>query len=545
MKRGVLALLLAVVLFGTFLSGCAAKETDTTATGTKEIPSINYLYNQTDLHATIATTLQDMLKTDLGITFNIEVQEWAVLQTNRTEGNYQMARHGWLGDYIDPMTFLDLFVANSGQNDPRFRNEEYDALIAKAKSNTDQNVRMQAMHDAEKLLMDSFGLIPIFHYTNTWLASETVKNSVFDPLLGNSFFMWASKDGGGPINYGIGASPKTLDPQLNNATDGATHVQSCFEGLTRKNANNEVEPGIATNWDVSEDGLTWTFHLRDAKWSDGEPVKAQDFVYAWQRAVDPASECEYSYQLWYVKNGESISDGEMDKSELGVTAIDDKTLEVTLENICGYFTQLTAFPTLYPVREDIVSANPGWANSADTYICNGPYKITKFVPNDQINFVKNDQYWDSANYPCPDLNVFLTDDASAMLAAFETGEMDIVEECPNGEIKRMKDQGSFKVAPLVGTYYLAINLDPEKQTNEALLDVNVRKAIALAIDRAYIIELANNEALEAFSFVPPGVPDADGTDFKDNAPNYFGSGDHEKDLQEAKDLLNEAGYKVP
>ena len=143
--------------------------------------------------------------------------------------------------------------------------------------------------------------------------------------------------GGGVVTHNLSSEPKSIDPALNTAVDGHQVIYGVFEGLCRLDERDQGIPGIAESWDISEDNLTYTFHLRDAKWSDGQPVKASDFVYAWKRAVDPATAAEYAYQMYYLKNGEATNNGEKPVDELGVKAIDDKTLEVTLESVTPYF----------------------------------------------------------------------------------------------------------------------------------------------------------------------------------------------------------------
>ncbi len=344
------------------------------------------------------------------------------------------------------------------------------------------------------------------------------------------------------IYYHLGATPKSLDPQKNNATDGATVIQSCFDGLTRRDKDSKIVPGIAESWDISDDQLVWTFHLRDALWSDGKPVTSDDFVFGLQRLVDPMTECEYSYQGWYIKNGEKITTGAdgLTPADLGVKAIDEKTLEITLAGPCGYFTEVTAFPALYPVRRDIVTANADWALKPETYITNGAYKISEFTQQDKIVMVKSETYWDSASMPCPTVVNLLTDDDAAALIAFQTGEMDIAESFPAEETQSMKDQGFFRVAPIIGTYFSIINIE---KNNDALMNREVRRALALAIDRQYIIDVIQNEGIPAYAFVCPGMPDITG-DFRENGGNYFGSGNYETDLAEAKEILKTAGYSV-
>jgi ABC-type oligopeptide transport system substrate-binding subunit len=553
----VLSLLLALSLLTTACGGSAttastqapaAGETTAAPTGElQDLPALKLIYNTSSGHQLIAETVQAMWKDALGLEVTLENSEWAVFQETRNNGDYQIARHGWLGDYTDPMTFLDMWTSYSGQNDADWVNAEYDALIATAKSSNDPVVRMQAMHDAEKILMTELPVIPVYYYTNVWLDNGKVKNYVHDALLGHMMFTWATKDGTDPIYYHLGATPATLDPQLNNATDGAVTIQHLFVGLTMKDDNNAVVPGVAEKWDVSDDGLTWTFHLRDdAVWTDGKPVTANDFIYAWKRALDPATGSEYAYQVYYVKNAQQINAGEMAVEELGVKAIDDKTLEVTLEAATPYFTQLTAFPTLFPVREDIISKNPEtWANDPKTLISNGPYKMTKFEIKNEIVLEKNDSFFGAADLPGEKLVFKLTDDDAAALSAFKTGELDIAESFPAEETTAMKTAGQFNVEPIIGTYFFAVQVQPREGNPEILQNPKFRRALALAIDREYVIEVAENQALPAYAFVPNGMADADNGDFRENGGNYFGSGDYNADIEEARALLTEIGYKVP
>ncbi len=506
--------------------------------GPKPLPAFSYLFNTTAVHQANAEVFQDSWK-KAGFDVNIESQEWAVFQTSRTEGNYTVCRHGWLSDYSDAMSFLDLFQSFSTQNDPRFKSEEFDKLIETAKTSNDTAERMTAMHAAEKLLIDSYYVIPIYYYTDPRLDNGKVTGTVHDPLLNHMIFKWAKKDDGTEIKYALGATPKTLDPPLNNATDGANIIQQCFDGLTMKDNKNQVVPGLAEKWETSADGLTWTFHLRDAKWSDGKPITAGDFEYAWKRTADPATAAEYSFQMGYVLNGNEIIKGEKKPEELGVKAIDDKTLEVKLAAPCGYFTEIAGFPTYYPVRKDIIEANPGWAENPEQYITTGAYKLETFVPNDKLVLVKNDNYWDAANVTCPKLVNILTDDGAAAMNAFESGEIDIVEDFPPEETKRLKDAGKLFEEPSVGTYYVCVNAEaPEMQ------DIAVRKALSLSIDREYVCEVAQ-QGIPAYAFVAPGVLDVAGKTFREvGGDRLFGSGDPAKDLEDAKQILKDAGYAV-
>lgn len=196
------------------------------------------------------------------------------------------------------------------------------------------------------------------------------------------------------FRYATNTEPTTLDPTKGQSIGDNEIQHAITEGLTRNTAG-EVKPGIAEKWEISEDGLTYTFHLRDAKWSDGEPIKAADYEFSWKRLVDPETASPYAFIGDYLKNGYAIETGEKDPSELGVKAIDDKTLEVTLENPTSYFLSLIGSSGQYaPLRQDIVEEyGTDFAATADKNVYSGPFKMTKSENNEYI-FEKNENYWD-------------------------------------------------------------------------------------------------------------------------------------------------------
>ncbi|KRQ86152.1 Oligopeptide-binding protein OppA precursor [Caloramator mitchellensis] len=365
--------------------------------------------------------------------------------------------------------------------------------------------------------------------------------------LGVSLFAGCAKGGGAgqTIKYNLGAEPATIDPQLNSAVDGATVIVNTFDGLTRLDASDKPVAAMAEKWEVSADGLTYKFFLRkDAKWTDGQPVKAQDFVYAWQRAVDPATASEYAYQVWYVKNGQAISEGKMAVDQLGVKAIDDTTLEVTLEAPTAYFLSLTAFPTYMPVRKDVVEKDPqGWATKPETYVSNGPFKLKEWRPKDAIVLEKNPNWYNADKVKFSTIEMKMIEDQTSSLAAFKSGQLDYIESPPSAEIPNLLASGDAKIFPYLGTYFYIFNLSPnaakvDPAAAKAISDVRVRKAFALAIDRKAIVEnVTKGGQLTATSFVPNGIPDADGSDFKKK--DYYPA---EGNVEEAKKLLAEAGY---
>lgn len=180
----------------------------------------------------------------------------------------------------------------------------------------------------------------------------------------------SSKYEDGVLRLNVGPEPQTIDPTLNSAIDGSMYIIHAFEGLATKDKEGKIVGGVAENWDISDNGTKYVFHIRsNAKWSDGKPVTANDFVYSWRRATDPKTAANYSYQMEPLKNAKKITAGEMPVDSLGVKALDNNTLEVTLEAPIPYFDQLMAYPVYFPLRQDIIEANPDtWTMSPETYI---------------------------------------------------------------------------------------------------------------------------------------------------------------------------------
>ncbi len=345
------------------------------------------------------------------------------------------------------------------------------------------------------------------------------------------------------ISATIASEPKTLDPSLNNAVDGGNYILNAFEGLTTIGKDGSIVAGTAEKWDTSTDGLVWTFHIRkDAKWSDGKDVTAKDFVYSWKRTVNAETAADYAYYIYFIKNGEQINAGKADVDTLGVKALDDKTLEVTLENPCPFFTEIVAFPALVPQREDIVSANKDkWALDPATYIGNGPYKLVSWEHDSKITFEKNDNYWGKDSIIAPKIEWYLMNDQNAILSAFKNGQVAYAKNIPTDELTAEKEAGNLKIFPLLGTYYLdLVNNKPPFD------NAKVRKAFSLAIDRNYIVEkVKKGGETPASGFIPYGIADVkQDPDFRTTAGDYISTKaeDYEKNIAEAKKLLAEAGY---
>lgn len=341
------------------------------------------------------------------------------------------------------------------------------------------------------------------------------------------------------LHFNLGADPLTLDPQLNSAVDGGHVINNAFEGLMRE-LDGEIVPAMAEKVEVSEDNLVYTFTLRDAKWSDGKPVTANDFEFAWKRGADPATASEYMYifDSANLLNAGAIGRGEMSIDELGVKAIDEKTLQVTLSRPTDYFLEITSFASLMPVRSDVVDNEGAWAKDPAKYIGNGPFKMKEYKMGDRIVFEKNDNYWNAAEVNLEEIVMYMIVDESTAHAKYNSNELHINELIPTNEIPTLiAEDPTFYITPQIGTYYFAYNMN-----NEALKDANVRKALSMAIDREQIVKNVTKGGQKvAYGYMPEGITDDEGNSFTETAGDYGVT--PTGNVEAAKALLKEAGYE--
>lgn len=343
------------------------------------------------------------------------------------------------------------------------------------------------------------------------------------------------------LKWNLGSEPKTIDPQLNSAVDGGHIINNTFEGLMRE-MDGKLQYAMAESYDVSEDGLTYTFHLRDAKWSDGQPIRAQDFEYAWKRALNPKlvpEPAEYAFQLFYIKGAQEAYEGKGELEDVAITSKDDKTLEVTLNVPTPYFLDLTGFYTYMPVRKDIVEKDPeNWARNPEIFVSNGPFKVTEYTMGDRIVLEKNENYWDADKIKIDKIEAVMIVEESTSLTAYEADELDVIDQIAVQEIPRLKaNDPTFTIWPEVGTYYYIFNVNVKPVD-----DIKVRRALTLAIDRKAICEkITKGGQIPATGFTPPGLLDADGKEFQKVAGDYYIDPNGAK-VEEAKKLLAEAGY---
>ena len=463
-------------------------EWDESAQKFTNFPTLTYLYNTSEGHKAIGEYLQSALAS-VGITINLENQEWNTFLNTRKAGDYSIARNGWLADYNDPICFLDMWTTDSGNNDVQFGrgnhgelamysvdttdlgldlkvengtwSETYDPLISLVKTTTDPETRYALMHKAEDLLMSTGAICPLYYYTDPYMISKTVDGFFANPL-GYKYFMYTTtSDNLDTLNVCIASEPDTLDPAANSAVDGATMLAHLFSGLAKwsedENGALQIVPDAAeelVEGVENEDGtVTYTYTLRDMTWSDGQPVTAKDYEFAWKRAANEENAFDYGYMFENVVGY---------PNDLAVTALDDKTLEVTIANQVAYWNELLAFPTFFPVREDVV-ANEGWNTDPSTYVCNGMYTMDSWEHNSVITLKKNENHPDAAEVTMPTLKFYLSDDANNMLTNFKNGEWKLIDDVPTNEMAALKQDypDEFVVAGQIGTYYVCWNINED------------------------------------------------------------------------------------
>lgn len=307
------------------------------------------------------------------------------------------------------------------------------------------------------------------------------------------------------LNLAIGSEPPTIDPALATDSTSGAIIKNVFEGLTAMDNEGEILPAAAESWEVSEDGLTYTFKLREGNtWSNGDPVKASDFEYAWKRVLNPETASQYASILYVLEGAEAYNAGEGEADAVGVTAVDDSTLEVKLANPTSYFLELTAFYTYMPVHQATVEADADWAlDAGDAYVTNGPFSLSEWAHSSHYVLVKSDSYWDAESVSLDTVNVQIIEAESTANAEFQAGGIDYLgspySTVSLDAIDLYRANEELNVAPYAAIYWYKLNT-----TDEVMSNVNIRKALALAVDRQGLVDnVTKGGQLPALGLVPP------------------------------------------
>ena len=433
---------------------------------------------------------------------------------------------------------------------------EYNQLIQEIYTDTDLDDREARMHQAEDMLMDTGAVVPLYYYNDLYLKNPSITGD-YATVFGTKYFMYCKKDGEAfdVMHINLASEPDHLDPALNSSVDGAALASNSFVGLYTSAEDGSIVPALADgDPEVSEDGTEYTVHMKEGlKWSDGTDLTANDIIYSWNRAADPKTASDYSY-LFTVFDG--YGDGTNPK--LNIAAPDDHTVTFKLTAPCPYIMSLLAFPVFMPVPQASVEAasdwetNPGsWAMEAG-FVSNGAYTLKEWNHNESMVYVKNPNFYNADEVSVDELDFMLSADDTAIVAAYQAGDIDYADTVPNDEIANWENTEDFHVIPNLGTYYVAFNVNSdmfEGKTPEQA--ANVRKAISYLIDRQYIVDTIGQTDQEvATSFIPSGMSDGHGGQFKANDDAYtypvedaVGYYENKVDVDKAVELLKDAGYE--
>lgn len=431
--------------------------------------------------------------------------------------------------------------------------DEYNSLVKQIRSAVDPTEREKLMHEAEDMLMETGAVLPLYYYNDVYMLKDGIKG-LYANVFGYKYFMYVTGAKDGVFSGCMASEPNYLDPALNSTVDGACYAVNAFAGLYTYDENKKCVPELAQKTDVSDDGLTYTFTLKDSKWSDGSDCTAADFEYAWKRAANPETGADYSYLFdCFAKD----KDGNIDVK----ASEDGKTLTAVLTAPCSYFTDLCASPTFMPVKQSEVEAqkdyktNPSSWTQDGEFISNGAYKIKSWTHDESIIFEKNDNYINADKVETKELHFMLSADDTAIFAAYNSGDLDFTDIIPTDEMESVKSKSDFYKIDQVGTYFVSFNVNSELFAGKTAEEANtMRKALALLVDRDYVVaNVAQAEQEIANTFIPTGMSDGNGGEFRTNDdvytyPNetdkgYYAPAYSEENRDEAIEMLKSVGYE--
>ena len=429
---------------------------------------------------------------------------------------------------------------------------QYDELIAQIKAETDFAKRTELMHQAEDILMATNCVIPIYYYNDIYMQKDYVDGIYANPFATKFFMYTTMSNGADTLRLNLSSEPDYLDPALNSSVDGACLAANAFSGLYTYNADGVTTPACAEGYTVSEDGLTYTVTLKDGlKWSDGSDLTAADFVYSWKRAAADETAADYAYMF----NGIAGF-----PNDLAVEAPDATTFVFTLTAPCAYMEDLMAFPTFFPVKQEVVESyadwqtSPGgWCQDAGNWVSNGAYVLTGWDHDGSMTYEKNPYWFDADNVSVEKLEYMLSADDTAIYAAYNAGDVDFIDSVPTDEIATLlaEENPEFHIVDELGTYYVAFNAKSsifEGKTPEQA--ACMREAFMILIDRDYICEnIGQTGQVAANAFIPLGMADGNGGFFKTEPveEGYFDpyaiNDDYDATVAKAIELLEAAGYE--
>ncbi len=554
----------AVILLVLLVSSCSPGQ---------PLPTIKFLSGDSEIAKKYAQGIQENIRKNLGIETVLETVDFKTRLQKMRAMDFDIVFAGWGGDYDDPMTFLDLWVTGSPQNDVKWSNKAYDDFIKKAKASSSPDERMTAMAEAEKILLTEAPIIPLYWPSWNYAEHPWVKDILRSTTGPDLDWKWAytsgRKAGENKLNMNLGEEPPNLESITTDDQVSFEILNAVSEGLVRKDLKGSYAQGsgLAKSWTVSPDGLTYTFTLKDGlKWSDGSALTAKDFEYAWKAVVDPRNGSTYNYMMFGIKGAEAVANitipdqakepdkyktamADLDKAmkEMGVTAKDDKTLVVTLAAPSGVFVSLTAFPSYFPVKQSFREAKGDkYATEIENMLFCGPFTITEWKHNSKMVLTKNANYWDAATVKMTEIAFDMIKDINTPITMYEADQLDTIGIPGDFIPKFQKDRpAETKQMAQATTWYLELN-----PKNAALANPKFRRAISLGFDRkSFCDNVLKNYSVPATAYTPPSIHGKDGVVFVDKYVPATARVAATANLTEAQKLLKEAckelGFAVP
>lgn len=431
--------------------------------------------------------------------------------------------------------------------------EVYNQRIADIRVETDLEKREAMMHEAEDELMSTWAVIPLYYYNDVYMQKTDV-DGIYSNLFGFKYFGFATS----PTNtlaLQIASEPNKLDPALNSTVDGACLAILAFSGLYMYDEEGQLVPDLADGYEMSEDGLSYTFTMKDGlKWSDGTELSAKDVEYSWQRLANPETGADYAYLTDIIAQKE---DGTLDVA----ASEDGKTFTVNLKAPCAYFLDLCAFPAFYPVPQANVEGSEGFADNPGDwcteagFVSSGPMVCTGWKHNESMTYEKNPNYYNADSVTLEKIEFMLSDDDTAIWNAFKDDSLQFIDTIATDMMETAKPMPEFHKVPTLGTYYCGFNVNSDLFKGKTIEQAAaMRKAMCLLIDRQYIVDsIAQADQEIANTFIPTGMADGNGGEFRKNDDAYtypledkVGYYDPEltdANIEEAQALLESAGYQ--
>ena len=425
-----------------------------------EEATLEFLTTDSDTSKKIGEYIQNQLEVNLeGLSIEIKQVPFKQKQQLESEGDFELLYSSWIADYPDPLTFLETFTTTGkfGSN-TGYANEEYNKLVNEAKNSLTLEESWNKYGQAEKILLNDAYISPVYQSSSAYLEKTNVKDIVKSAYGARNTYKWAYVEGKDSFNITSSADLPSLDSSKTTDFYSFDVLNNIMEGLTRVDKDGKIVEAMATSWETSEDKKTWTFTINDkAYWSNGDKVTAHDFEYAWKRTLNPDTASQYGFIFYDIVGAEDYSLGKASSDDVGVKALDDNTLQVTLVRPVNYFDRLVGFPVFFPQNQKFVeSKGDKYGTTKDDILANGPFELTRWKLEDQYTLTKNEKYWDKDVVKLQTVNTKIVKDSSTGINLYEAGEVDSIDLAAE-QIDKYKDSPEFKATKNATTFFIMMN----------------------------------------------------------------------------------------